>query len=295
MYTLCWPYPSFESIADQVDCLSAILRESGSFLSISRQLSLVHHNILVDGISLHRAVKLIEDLEFHDLEVSLMVTEFLETRDLEATRLNGAPIDSLSAVWQDRLSAMRVLSPYIRQVISVGGQPECGPYAEWLGADESYSLGFPAMPNGVVENSGPWEYEFHFSGEMTPFREQVLAALRAAGHSIICQTAFESQRQRVQLAMRARFGLNIPQSPTWPWISTMRLYFYRQLGKHVFHFDSSGGHAQAVARGVPFLRFVQTEAFPESANLLRIEVTPYAPFLRDQELFLEATGALRKH
>jgi hypothetical protein len=230
---LYWPHRRKTGISDQLWTIRRIFLHSEIPLTISQKLDVSAYNICVEDFDTSSVNYINDFCDRYSLSVGLLVTEFLDSSPYSGYLINGLPYKNSPI--KSRFDNLQSIHAHIKSVYSIACQPEIDSYKDFLAIKSGVCLGFPSMNSRFQMREELEEFDLYFSGELTPYRREVLNHLESRGLRIFRENGFVSERDRSRNLNKSRFMLNIPQREDWKWISTMRVLFAAKHGKFTVH------------------------------------------------------------
>ena len=233
MLNIFWPYATRNSVSDQLWFLRKLCYENDIPVTVSHQLDPISHNIAIENLNEESAGYIERFCSRYEQCISVLVTEFLSPGGgAGELYVNGELLHrdrEYNPELRSRFENLRRISKFIYSFISLGGQPDPKSYCDIYGVRRAIDFEIPNI--GVsLQPVQPKEFDLYFSGSLTRYRKQVLCDLEQAGLCLLVEGRFVSENNRKSQLRRCSFNLNIPQSPSWRWLSTMRVLFGLRQG-----------------------------------------------------------------
>lgn len=283
-------------ITDQVFFLETSLRNRGYDVSISDRLRKDALNLTIENFRLtsdnFNYVETIGTFcERFGKRIGFILTEHIERQGTQII-FNGMRVTDTDATYianrMRRFFGLLAQSQFAFGFFTLGSLPELHSFRDIFALHSLYRLPFPALdfpappvPDvgrsaGLLRRDG--DYDCIFTGAITPYRAKVLAGLRSR-FRILTSSLTGTEVEREALYRRAKIALNIPQDPSWGWISPMRIMFGLRVGRPTVHV---GGTLQRTEfdRAIPLEEDI-AEAVADPAGLYAQQVTGYRQLARE--------------
>lgn len=243
---LCLFNNPLSGITDQVFFLERLLRARGYEVLLSDRfhpgaLNLVIENYrpAAEGCNFQDVVA--NFCRRYDKRIGIVMTEHIERVGDEILFDGGSLMDT--AYIGNRLARFYGLlaqSEWAFGFFTLGSLPELRSFPHIFMRHARHRLPFPAIDDAATELARSQDgaaqdklYDCIFTGAMTPHRGKVLADL--AGRYKLLVSPQVKEDERAALYRRAKVALNIPQDPSWPWVSPMRVLFGLRVGCPTIH------------------------------------------------------------
>lgn len=298
---LCLFNNPLAGVTDQVFFVRSILRDHGYEVSITDRLRVGALNLLIENFrpaseGCAYRVTIESFCRRFGKRVGIIMTEHIERRGTDIV-FNGAPLTDPGYIGNkaSRFFGLVAQSETVFGFFTLGALPELHSFRDIFLQHTLYRLPFPALDTPALPDGGALgnpsrprsrtvrrsvrDYDCVFTGAMTAHRREVLADLRRRFR--VLTSAQVDEAERAALYRRAKVALNIPQDPSWPWISPMRVMFGLRTGRPTVHI---GG---ALRRG-EFDRHVPLDeeiarALDDPAGLLQRQVEGYDRLVRETD------------
>jgi hypothetical protein len=230
---LFWPYSTVNSISDQLWVLRRLCSDHSVPFTISHQLDPISHNLVLENLN-EESVSYIEKFcRKHEILVSMIVTEFLQAgQGKDEIFVNGELLTGnreYNPQLRVRFENIRRISQHLYSFISLGGQPKAEDYCKAYGIARWADFELPMVSFYPAPILGK-PFDLYFSGTLTSYRTESLQRLEHAGLRLLVESRFVTEERRCAQLRQCAFNLNIPQSASWPWLSTMRVLFGMRNG-----------------------------------------------------------------
>lgn len=229
-----WVYNhSLDSISDQVDFFTRVLKHYGYGVTISRRPRIDALNVVIENFSESSSNTLIEFCRQTGKRVAIIMTEHLDLYE-DQLLIHGDPLWNDNDYMHSSIQVARIKNlmdclPWLRALFVLGDLPRLE------GSDHMFSglpvrtLPFPFLERADISKQSP-KYDFVFTGYLTSFRKQFLQRV-AASYSLSQSSQLLPRQRRDQLNSQGNIVLNIPQRPGWNWLSLMRVIAALQRGR----------------------------------------------------------------
>ncbi|SMF71547.1 hypothetical protein SAMN06265365_12832 [Tistlia consotensis] len=248
---LCLFNNPLAGVTDQVFFLEAALRNRGFAVSLSDRLRADALNLVIEnyrpaaeGCNFHEAVGAF--CRRFDKRVGVVMTEHIERRGREIL-FDGTPLEDPGYIGNklSRFFGLLSQSQHAFGFFTLGPLPELETFGDIFLQHDLYRLPFPALdlppPRREEPPARPLRrrsaYDFVFTGAMTPYRADLLAGLNRRFRVLVSSQVAEPKR--AELYGQADVALNIPQDPSWSWISPMRVMFGLRMGRPTINVGGS--------------------------------------------------------
>ena len=131
-----------------------------------------------------------------------------------------------------RLAGMIQASHSARMIFTLGDYPRLEGIEELLPRTPVLQLPFPPLPMSAVQRRvrRATQYDFVFTGSVTPFRRAILDRL-APDFTVAMSRIGQNFFERARLYLQSSLALNIPQYDGWSWSSPMRILYGLVMGR----------------------------------------------------------------
>ena len=216
-------------ITEQVEFFCSALRENGYRVKVSNRPSPSSLNVLIENFQTAAVGPVVEFCRAFEKRVAVILTEHLDFVDgqilFHGTRLHSRDDYMLPMVKMERLSNLMILRAQIRCFLRLGDLPKLINVENMIPGIPVRTVPFPTVvptDRSALDRPGGPDVDFAFTGQMTDYRKRILDRLRR-DFKVLSGSDIVPRRRRDAMNARARLVLNIPQSPRWPWLSTMRV------------------------------------------------------------------------
>jgi hypothetical protein len=236
MFNFFWPYPNRDIIYDFLYSLRKIFNFNNQNLSISPNLDLISHNILLENLQNNSLINEINNFcKINNKKISIIATEFLEKKLIRKKNtffVNNININSETNQIAERFRNLLYIKQNIISIINIFSLPDLKPYYEFFNNSDIRLFNLPS-PNYKfnLKKKLDCHYDFYFSGLLTNYRLKVIDELSKSGFKILYEKIFVDDDIRNFNIKKANFCLNIPQDEKWKWSSTMRYLHALKNGK----------------------------------------------------------------
>lgn len=216
-------------ITEQAEFFCSILRENGYRVRISNRPSPSSLNVLIENFQTATTDPVLEFCRAYRKRVAVILTEHLDFIGQQIlfhdVRLYSGNDYMPPLVKMERLSSLMILREQIRCFLRLGDMPRLVNLEQMIPGIPVRTLPFPAIApadrSALDRRSGP-DIDLVFTGQMTDHRRQMLDRLQK-DFTVLTGRDIVSRRRRDAMNARARLVLNLPQSRSWQWLSTMRV------------------------------------------------------------------------
>lgn len=244
-------------ISDQIEFLLDSVSENGYKASVSRRPSVQGLNIIIENLDESTLAVVAKFSRDTGKRLAVVVTEHMDFKDGKIL-FHGAPLESPSEYMhpvskQIRLIHLFLARPYVRYLLKLGDLPSLEGVDRMFPSIPILTLPFPYIKaaNRAARGGGEPQYDFVFAGNLTRYRERVLAMFSGRFSLYVVKRAL-SRRQRDAAYSRARVVLNIPQDPDWVWVSSMRVLAAWRCGRPVINVgNAASGEVAPFCCNVP--------------------------------------------
>lgn len=218
----------FFGISDQVAFFASCLRQHDYSISIGRRPRESALNVVIENFPFYNRDILIGFCKTAKKRVAVILTEHMDFKNGQLL-FHGAALGAESHYMHRSAQIARFRSlleclPQISCFLVLGDLPRLQNIGECLLGVEIRSIPFPDIDGSRwMDQKVTIQNDLVFTGALTEHRKQVLASLRAEGFRVAVPDSFISMKRRNALNKSAKLILNIPQSPSWRWLSPMRV------------------------------------------------------------------------
>lgn len=283
---LCLFNNPLAGVTDQVFFIEAALRNRGFAVFLSDRLRIDALNLVIEnyrpaaeGCNFQEAVGAF--CRRFDKRVGIVMTEHIERRGRDIL-FDGTPLEDPGYIGNklSRFFGLLSQAQHAFGFFTLGPLPELQTFGDIFLQHDLYRLPFPALDLPPPRREEPparplrrrAEYDFVFTGAMTPYRAELLAGLNRRFRVLV--SAQVAEPKRAELYRQASVALNIPQDSSWSWISPMRVMFGLRMGRPTINVGGS------LLRG-EFDRAIPMDLEPEAAL-----ADPAGLYLRQKEGYL---------
>lgn len=274
------------ALSDQIYFLLALLRSRGFSVSISDRLRVDALNLIIEdtrpsGEGCGHSEALGRFCRRFGKQVGIVMTEHIERSGGRIT-FDGAQLSDRSYISNrsSRFFGLIEQSQHAYAFFTLGPLPELRTFDQIFLCHSLYRLPCPPIgPSDEGEVGTATEadtYDAVFTGGMTPHREAVLSDLSRRHRVLISRQVDEVER--AALYRRARVALNIPQTPTWGWVSPMRVMFGLRMARPTVHVGGAIAPSE-FDRHVPLTEAL-SEAVAHPERLLALQQAGYEQLVR---------------
>jgi hypothetical protein len=210
MINIFWSKFDRSGVSDQLNLLEDICNSRNIPYVISDRLCPYATNILIEEFN-KKTAKYVQDFcALHQISIFVLVTEFLHVEDnyyfvndiSENLNIDLLPSD----LFLQRFYYLNKLKGCIQGFISLLDLPSLEPYCTLFDVADSYRLSIP-YKNFEIENINyQLDYDFYFSGSLTPYRIEVIELLSKI-HRVYYEKTFVPEATRINNLLKCRYKI----------------------------------------------------------------------------------------